>query len=229
MKRSFLCLLAAFAVASSPAAAAQPGTTEITAAGTGSITLSPDVATVSAAIETNALNAQDAINDNNRIYANVVPAIEKAGVARDDIALSSYYVNYNPPPRAAPPTTNERYGYTVSRAFSVKVRDIGKAGAVSDACIGAGATAINGVSFGLSDPNAARAKAIARAEADARANAEAIAGAASLRVISIKSIELLGGGALPGPMLMGKAATTEFDQSNVSVTVSVSVVFLAQP
>ena len=41
----------------------------------------------------------------------------------------AYNVNYNPPPKAIPPTSNgERYGYTVSRGFSVKVRSIGKAG-----------------------------------------------------------------------------------------------------
>ena len=133
-----------------------------------------------------------------------------------------------------PPASNgERYGYTVSRTFSVKVRSIGKAGAVSDACIGAGATSINGVSFGLADPSAARAQAIAKAEADARNAAEALARTASVRIVSVKSIELQNGGTVGPPVPMGAmarvAAPTVFDQSNVSVSVSVTVVFNAEP
>ncbi len=152
---------------------------------------------------------------------------------RGDVSLAYYNVSYNPRPRSAPPSPGERYGYTVSRNFSVKVRDIGKAGAVSDACTAAGATSINGVSFGLADPTAARSQATIKAVADARSNAEALAQAAGLHVTSIKSIEL-NGGPQPGPVPMMRMAAapnpaTEFDTSNVNVTVSVSLVFLAGP
>ncbi|MGB6411888.1 MAG: SIMPL domain-containing protein, partial [Candidatus Cybelea sp.] len=176
MKRTFLCLLIAVAGSTGGALAVPSGATEITATGTGSVSLQPDMATVNAAVETNAARAEEAVSQNNQIYERVVAALQKLGIARDDVTLAYYNVNYNPPPRVMPPPSNgERYGYTVSRTFSVKVRSIGKAGAVSDACIGAGATSINGVSFGLADPSAARAQAIAKAEADARNAAEALA------------------------------------------------------
>jgi uncharacterized protein len=233
MKRTFLCLLVTCAVAIGCAAAAQAADTEITAAGTGSVSLPPDTATVNAAVETNAANADDAIAKNNAIYDRIVASLGKLGIARSDIALSYYNVSYNPPPRT--PSVNssdERYGYTVSRNFSVKVRKIGSAGRVSDAGIAAGATSINGVSFGLSNPNVAREQATAKAVAEARANAQAIAAAAALHIVSIKSIELVSGGRGPGPvplMRAAAAAPTEFDQSNVNVSVTVSVVFVAQP
>jgi len=231
MKRTFICLLAAFVVTAA-AAAAQTSATEITASGTGSVSLPPDMATVNAGIETNAENANDAISQNNAVYERVVAAVTRLGVSRSDVALSYYNVSYNPRPRTGVPSAGERYGYTVSRNFSVKVREISKAGSVSDACLSAGATAINGVSFGLSDPSAARSQATSQAVAEARANAQALAQAAGLHVTAIKSIELGGGG--PGPVpLMRMAATanqpTEFDSSNVNVTVMVSVVFLAGP
>lgn len=232
MKRTLLCLLAACALASTVARAAEPNGTEITASGTGSVSLPPDTATVSAGIDTNAANANDAIAQNNAIYERVVTSVAKLGVARGDVALAYYNVSYNPRPRVAPVNSDERYGYTVSRGFTVKVREIGKAGAVSDACTAAGATAINGVNFGLADQTAARVQATARAVADARANAQALAQAAGLRVVSIKSIEL-GGGPPSGPVPMMRVAAanapTQFDQSNVSVVVSVSVVFVAEP
>jgi len=232
MKRTFICLLVALATGSAPLRAAEPSLTEITASGTGSISLPPNVATVNAAVETNAANADAAISQNNAIYDRVVGALTRLGVARTDVTLAYYNVNYNPPPSVPPAGSGgERYGYTVSRTFSVKVREISSAGRVSDACLGAGATAINGVTFGLADPSAARRQATAQAVAQARSNAQTLAQAAGLHIIAIKSIESTGAGPGPIPLMRAAAVTppTEFDQSNVNVTVSVSVVFLAQP
>jgi uncharacterized protein len=232
MKRTFLCLLLALAVTGAVCAAAETSATEITASGTGSVSLPPDMATIDAAVETNAANANDAIARNNEIYNRIVGALGRAGIARSDITLAYYNVNYNPRPAGAPPNPGDGpYGYTVSRNFTVKVREIGRAGAVSDAAMANGATRINGVTFGLSNPSSARAEATAKAVAEARANADALAQAAGLRVVSIKSMELGGGG---GPVPLMRAATalsapTQFDQSNVNVSVSVSVVFLAAP
>ncbi|HEX3670559.1 MAG TPA: SIMPL domain-containing protein, partial [Candidatus Cybelea sp.] len=184
-------------------------------------------------VETNAPSASDATSQNNTRYDRIVAAVIKLGIARSDIALTYYNVSYNPPPRVASPTSSERYGYTVSRNFSVKVREIGSAGRVSDACTSAGATAINGVSFGLADQTTARRDATTKAVAEARANAEAVAAAAGLRIVGIKSIDLGGGGSGPVPMMRMAAsapnAPTQFDQSSVNVTVSLSIVFLAEP
>lgn len=232
MRAIFVCLLAAFTIAAVPASAGPPGKTEITALGTGSISLPPDAATLNAAIETNAESANDAISQNNVRYDGIVAALTKLRIPRGDIALTYYNVNYTPRPRTGSTTADERYGYTVLRSFSVKVREIASAGRVSDACLGAGATAIDGISFGLSNPSAARTQATKKAVADARANAEAVAAAAALRIVGIRSIELTGNA--PGPVSVMRAAAassapTELDQSNVTVTVSVSVVFLAEP
>lgn len=232
MKHLLLCLLGVLAVASAPASAdTPPGTTEIRVSGTGSVTMQPDVANVVAAIETNAPAAGDAVAQNNAIYERIVAAVMKTGVARSDITLVSYNMNYNPKPRIVPPNPGgERYGYTVSRSFGVKVRDIANAGRVADACSGSGATSINDVSFGLADPSAARARATVKAVADARSNADALAAAAHLRVVSIKSVDLGGSGVSPQPLMrMAANAPTQFDQSNVNVSVSVSATFLAQP
>jgi uncharacterized protein len=233
MKRSFLCLLAAFLVAGGGAVAAGSGNTEISAPGTGSLWFAPDLATVSAGIDTNAPTAAEALGKNNQTYDRIVAALRGLGIARDDVALLSYNVSYNPPPQIVPPVvTGERYGYTVSRAFMVKVRDIGKAGIITDACISAGASAINGVAFSLGNPGAGRAQAIAAAVADARKNAEALAKAASLHIVGIKSIELLNASSYaPGPQMLarGPAKSTAFDQGNVAVEATVTVVFIAQP
>lgn len=235
MGRTLICVLVALGLVTTSALATPPAATEITVSGTGSVALPPNVATVSAAVETNAANPNEAVAQNNTIYNRIVTALEQLGVARSDVSLEYYNVNYNPRPTIKPPNPDgERYGYTVSRGFRVKVREIGKAGRVADACTSAGATAINGVTFGLSDPGSARSEAAAKAVADARSNAEALANATHLRIVGLKSVELGGApGAVPVMMMRAAAAApnppTEFDQSNVSVTISVTAVFLAEP
>jgi len=231
MKRTLLCLLALLAW-STPAAPAAGSGTEIVASGSGSVSLPPNVATVNASIVTNAPAADAAVSQNNAAYDRVVSAIVKTGVARSDVTLAYYNMSYNPPPAAPAPGSTERYGYTVSRGFAVKVRAVGDAGRVSDACTSAGATSVDGVSFGLADTTAARAQATAKAFAQAQADAGAMAQAAGLHVVAIRRIELLSGPSGPTPMMRMAAApspATQFDQGDVSVTVSLSVVFLAQP
>src|SRR5215472_5634607 len=103
-----------------PARAAGP--TELSVSGTGSVTLPPDLATVNATVETTAANISDAMSNNNARYDRVVAALTRAGIARSDITLSGYNVNYAPKPKFTPANSEERYGYTVTRAFSVKVK-----------------------------------------------------------------------------------------------------------
>jgi uncharacterized protein YggE len=236
MKRTFLCLLVAFFFAGSFAAAAQPGVTEISTSGTGTVALPPDTATVRAALQTNAASASDAVSQNNAIYDRIVAGLAKLGIARADVALEYYNVRYFPRPQVMPANpSGEQYGYTVARNFQVTVRKIAMAGTVTDACIDAGATEINGVSFGLSDRTAVRMQAINKAIAEARANAETIARSAGLRIVSIKSIAYPDNGyAEPPGMLIAHVTArsgipTNLDQSNVSETASVRVVFLAEP
>lgn len=235
-----LCLIAvialSFGAALVPSAAARAeGATEISVSGTGSVSLAPDVANVSANVSTSNDNAQRAVAQNNATYDRIVGALLKLGIARDDVTLSNYNVNYNPRPHVLPlDAAEQRYGYTVSRDFAVKVRNIGKAGEVADACTASGATAVNGVSFGLADQAPARAQAIGLAVTNARANAAALASAAGLHISTIKTIALDDTGEVrPMPMMrmsaLAAAPPTQFDQSNVTVSVSVNVTFLATP
>ncbi len=233
MKRFFPCLVAAFFIVSAGAVAAGSGETEIMASGTGTVWVAPDVGNVNAAIDTNAPTAADALDKNNQAYDHVVAALRGLGIARSDIALRSYNVSYNPPPKVVPPApTGERYGYTVSRSFAVRVRDIGKTGTITDTCISAGATAINDVGFTLGDPDAWRPQAITAAVLAARKNAEIVAKAAALHIVGIKSIQILGA-SYPGPgaqmMARTAAKNSEFDQGSINVEATVTVIYLAQP
>ena len=235
MKRLIISLCTLLAVTSTMASAATTSPVEIDVSGSGTVTMAPTVATVNGSIMTNAEVAADAVSQNNATYDRVLAAVQKLGVSRSDVTLSFYNVNYVPKPKNAPQQPGfQQTGFTVSRGFTVKVRDLNKAGSVVDAATGAGATDINGVGFGLADDSAARLEATGKAVADARTKAEALAQAAHLHIIGIRRISQGTPGIRPLPMarMTAEAAPanpTTFDASNVTVSVDVDVVFAATP
>ncbi len=208
--------------------------THITVTGDGSVAVTPDQAAVRAAIEETAERAQDAVAATNATYTRAVDAVVALGVARSDITLAYYNFNYNPRPApvAGENVAPGRYGYTVTRTFDVKVRDVNKAGAVVDALTKSGVTNIESLAFTTSDPSHARSQATARAMADARAKAQDAARAAGLHLTGIGRITY-GGAPIIQPMMRTMAAQapapTVFDQGSVNVNVTLTVVFLAAP
>ena len=163
MKHTLVCLLAVIAAISS-VDVTQAAETEISASGTGTISLPPNVAIVRAEISTNATTATEATSQNNSLYDQVVAALGKLGVERQDVSLDLYNVRYQSP-SASRSNPYELVGYTVERSFSVTVREIGRAGTITDACLSAGATSIDGVAFRLSAEDVVRAQATAKAAA----------------------------------------------------------------
>jgi hypothetical protein len=229
-------------VLSAPATALPATLTRISVSGHGTVAVDPNQATIRATIQTNADRAADATSQNNAVYARTVNALTASGIARSDITLAYYNLNYNPRPSShageiAP--AGVLYGYIVNRAFDVKVRDIAKAGSVVDALTRAGVTNVENVAFDVADPSHARSEAIGNAVAEARGRAENAAHAAGLHVTGIESIGLDGNGrvaplvksAITSEAFMTRnaPAPTAFDSGSVNVTADVTVVFLAQP
>jgi uncharacterized protein len=233
MKRQ-LALLIVFVFAVAAPAAAAPKPTHIVVAGTGTVNLQPDQATVSASILTVADTAAVALSQNNKAYAQIAAALERTGVREDDIQFTSYNVSYNPRPNPPPanPPPYERYGFSVSRSFDILVRSVDKTGPVIDAATGAGATGIS-VAFGVAHPEQAKDRATALATANARSSAQVIARAAGLRIVGIASLRLDGAqGVLPQPAMRLQAAAevpTVINPSSVTVTSSVTATYFAVP
>jgi uncharacterized protein len=161
-------------------AAAQPGmppreqTLRVT--GVGEVRAPADQAIADFAVETTAPTAQAAAAENAQLMERVMAALVRAGVPRDRIETSGYNVfpDYDPTPR--PDATEPRVrGYRVSNMVTVTLHEISRVGQVIDAALGAGANRVNGVRFGLRDPQAFRQRAIDDAVRRARTDAEALA------------------------------------------------------
>ena len=200
------------------------------------MSLPPDMANVNAGVDTNAANADEAVSQNNAIYDRIVAALSRSSASRAATSRSSYYnVNYNPRPQVMPPHPDgERYGYTVSRSFYGEGPRHRQGRRVSDACIARGRDrdqrrqlrpGRSGSGARAGDEQSRRRRAHQRRGAGARPPHLRIVGDQEHRAQRRQR-------RAPVPMMRMAAAAPrrpQFDQSNVNVTVSVSVVFLAEP
>lgn len=194
----------------------------------GSVTRTPDIATINAGVVTQAPTARAAMTDNAGRMTAVVAALKQAGVADRDIQTSTlslqpqYRYDDNKPPVIT--------GYKASNQVSVRFRDVKRAGPILDALVAQGANQIQGPHFGLDQPEAALDEARTAAMRTARDRANLYATAAGLKVKRILAIREQGGGYQP-PMPMPvmamraeKAADTAIEpgEQKLSITLNVS-------
>lgn len=175
-----LVLMGAAAPAALAQAAPSPSetifqATTLNLAAYGEVKLVPDMATITLGVQTEAPTAAQALASNAEQMARVMAALKRGGLAERDLRTSQLNVNpqyvYEPnqPPRLT--------GYQASNQVTVTARDLKRLGQTVDAAVGAGATNVNSISFGLLDPteaeNAARLEAVRALQAKAELYAKA--------------------------------------------------------
>lgn len=191
----------------------------------------PDVAQVSAGVESRALTAKEAVRQNAAAMDRLVKRMKALGIAAKDIRTSNFNLN----PQYRYDRENERQvftGYQVNNQVSVKLRDLDRAGETLDALIEAGANNVNGPYFSLEDD--AEVKAAARKQAFERGKAMAqdyarMAGYSSVRLIEVsESFQSIS--PMPQPMIAMRvmaeaaaAAPTPIEAGEVGTGVTISV------
>jgi uncharacterized protein YggE len=119
----------------------------------GEVMAAPDMATITLGVQNEAPSAAQALSANAEQMTRVLAALKRAGLADRDVRTSQLSINpkyvyeQNQPPKLT--------GYEAANQVTVIARDLKRLGSTVDAAVGAGATNVNGVSFGLVDPNAA--------------------------------------------------------------------------
>ena len=197
LRPMFIAMLVAGHVCATPLAAEETPR-QITVRGSAEIEAVPDLATVTAGVETQEASAGAALGANSQAMAAVFDALKSAGIERRDMQTSQF--NLSPvyasdenrsgePPRVV--------AYQAANMVTVRVRDVGALGQVIDALAGAGANRLYGVAFEVAKPREALDEARRQAVADARAKAELFAGAAGVKLGPVISLSEGGGG---GPM-----------------------------
>lgn len=197
----------------------------ITVTGEGTVTAAPDLATVSLGVTTQGETAAEAMAANTAALTAVLDRVKAAGVEDRDIQTSTLNLNPNwsNSDGSSMPVIQ---GYVATNVLQIRVRDLPKLGEVLDAAITDGANTLNGISFGLAEPEPAMDEARKAAVAKARARAELLTGAAGVglgRIVSISE----SGYMPPMPMYRMEAALAEapvpVEGGEVGVSASVTV------
>ena len=208
-------------------ALAEPTPRELTVTGSATVDAAPDIATVTAGVETQAPTAADALKANGAAMTEVLAAAKAAGVAEADMQTSQLTLNpvFAPDPggsQAAPQVV----AYQASNMVSVRVRDVARLGGTIDALTAAGANRLYGVSFDVDEPGAILDTARQQAVADARRKAEILATAAGVKLGPVIAIaEGGGGGGVPLRARMDAAMAMPVAAGSVSLGADVTVVF----
>lgn len=220
-----LAVLAVLATAL-PAAAGS-----ITVQGQGEVTATPDMAMINSGVTTQGATAREALDANSKAMAELMAALEAAGIEARDVQTSNFSVSPNYVYSDArdengytlPPMIQ---GYQVSNSVSVRVRDIAQLGAILDRSVDVGANTINGISFMVADPTPLLDEARKAAFADARRKAELYAEVAGEALDGLESISESQGYSSPEPMAMyarADAAAVPVAAGEMSFSVNVTV------
>src|SRR4051794_6128490 len=122
----------------------------ITVPGAGTIVVEPDVADVRLGVNVLASTAGAARESAAKTMNAVLKSVLAQGVARRDVRTS--LVSLNPTMdysgKAGPKVT----GYQVQNSVAVTLRNLGRAGELIDAALGAGASTLDSLDFRLGDP-----------------------------------------------------------------------------
>jgi uncharacterized protein len=197
---------------------------------TGEVTRVPDLAIISAGVQTLQPTATAAIEENAARMERVRAALKRAGIEDRDVQTSSinlnpeYQYDQNRPPRLT--------GYRATNTVNVKFRDLRRTGAILDALVAEGANQINGPNLTIDKPESALDEARTKAIANGRARAELYARALGMRIVRLISVSEGGGYNVPPPMpvvaMMAErsgAADTKIDPGTQQLQVNVSMSF----
>jgi len=209
-----------------PAAVASDGTL-LSVSASAEARRTPDIATVSAGVVTQAADANAAMRANAEQMNKVVAAIRAAGISERDVQTSG--INLNPQYRYAENQPPAITGYQASNTVNIVVRDLARLGKILDALVATGANQINGPSFDVDDKDSALDEARRGALEKAQKRAELYAKSLGMHVRRIVSISEGGQVGRPIPMMamrMEKAAAdTSVSPGENVMSMSLDVVF----
>jgi len=200
---------------------------KIQVSATGTASMAPDMATVSAGVVTQGKTAREAMFGNATKMTSVFEELEAAGIEKKFITTSqlSLRPKYNRQNRQSPKID----GYEARNTVSAKTHDLDTVGAMLDALVKAGVNNINGVQFSIKDSKTARNKAREDAIREAREKAESMAAAAGVKLGKLKSLSESGGNYNPRPVAYalesrsaGASTPVSAGEQAISVTVNMS-------
>jgi len=173
---------------------------------TESVTVVPDVAYVTLGVQSQGMDAAEAMSQNNTIANAVLAAIKNQGIAEGDIQTTNMniYQDYNDPNM-----------YNVEIDYQVKVKPIDKVGGVIDSAVKAGANVSYSLYFDIEDRDSVYLQALEMAMASVAEKANQMAAAGGLEIDRVLLVQE--GGSDYYPMYSSAMAASEGAMDSVSV------------
>jgi len=204
----------------------------LTAFGESEVRVRPDLVEVRLGVETEAITAAQARQENAARAGKVVDAIKALGIPDGAIQTSVFQIYpvrrfEDRESRGEPPIV----GYRVVNIVSVRTEKFDLVPRIIDDSVERGANRVESVSFVLEDEAAARQAALQQAVANACANARTIAKALSVVLVRVQTVQQGGVGVVRPPMLFRAAggegaAPTPILPGEVTVNASVTVSYV---
>ena len=207
----------------SPRPAAGEAPRSIAVLGEGMARVKPDVITLRLGVEVTAQTPAAALSRARENSERVLQRLHEQGVAESDLQTTGFNVfriQDGPPPAPGQQPPSSYRGYA---SIGVKVGDVARAGTIVETAMQAGATALEGLHYGLLDDSQLRLVAIADAVRAARPRAEAAASAAGLRLGSVRAVAELDPATPMRPAMGG--GTEGVAPGEIEVLVRVNVTF----
>ena len=194
----------------------------IRTSGDATVSRKPDLAFVSAGVQSQQGTAAGAQTDLASKASKLIARIKSLGVSDSDLSTSSYWVG-----PVYDPSGQSISGYRASEQLNVKWHNVDTVGKTLDAIVQEGGATNIGVSFGLADPKSAQAEARSLAIADARSRAQAMASAAGVRLGPVIAISDLSSSSRPPVAYAASSAApvTQVPVGQMDVQVTVEVDF----
>jgi uncharacterized protein len=165
----------------------------------------PDFAEVTVGIEARGATAAAALDAASKAVAGVSAQARALDVAPADIGTAAVTLQTATRTVARPggAVTEEPDGYRASNLVSVRLADMDRLGDLLRQALSAGANRIDGISFGLRDPDKIESALQIAATRDARSRAEALAEAAGAKLGPLCTLSTAG--AAPPPPVLSRA------------------------
>lgn len=204
----------------------------ISVTGVGEITLPADQAVVRVGVQSGGATSAEAMNGASDATAAILAFLAQSGIAPTDVQTQGLRLT----PMYKRGLTGLDYtqisGYSAQNSVSVTTQDLNGLGGLLAGIVELGGNRIDGISFGLADPDSYQDQARVLAVQDARARADLYAGAAGVEVDGVISISENGysGGVLYDAMprmMMAESAVSDVPLAagEITVTADVSIVF----
>ncbi|NIP38983.1 MAG: DUF541 domain-containing protein [Candidatus Dadabacteria bacterium] len=199
--------------------------------GKGEVMVKPDTAFVTVTVETTALTASEAAQQNANKMQSVLKVVKSIIGKKDKVTTARYNLSpkyeYNKTTKKS-----ELTGYTSANSLNIETKKINKLGQIIDKSISAGANNVGSINFSASEQEIFRKEALVKAVKDARKTAEVVAGAAGVKIVKILNISPSYHYPLPirrdyklGRTMAAESVPTPIEAGELTVTANVNMVF----